>query len=543
MAAMIGKKKLDPPIRTVEELPGILSQRAEMLRIHFNLWKDIPAHPFAKSDAKLKGRKSTLRPKRGGKAVEGSLHEVVAAVLEGRWYKISGHARTEQWLSGELDLPKDKTLNVRAFQAMSVEDLDRLYHIYDMSDIERPNETIYRVIQSGGIQVKSKNIRFGFFGGALNYAIRGCSRPHQPENTMEIALDQALTVYRSEVEETDRLDVKAEVFSTGVLAAAMVSLALHPESITVWHRLNAGKWQHNTTAPGYDAAGIINRLLIQRRGNERVTRSPVGHQFMFRFCLAVIEEWVRQKEADPAAEPSFCEMPEPVSDPLALVDRVREVKGLGYDPRLFERPPSRNPRFKPHPDDQQLLDTGSSSSLFLDYSLKSLPSRREPDNLWIINALSYALTGKADSSCEDKIDLRLAVGKFQKALKQVDALRLAPEIFTPGVLGACLASVRMDPGCLPIWQRLNEGSWTRTPDGMFDAAGIINHLLVQNHKLQRRPTLAWSQRAFESSMMAIKAWERVTEGDPGDKRFKAIPRPLANAPEWVESVIRPRRAS
>jgi hypothetical protein len=542
MAAMIGKKKLAPPIRTDQELPGILSQRAEMLRIHFNLWKDIPAHPYAKSDAKLKKKKSTLRPKRGGKAVESSLHEVVAAVLEGRWYKISGHARTEQWLSGELDLPKDKTLNVRAYQAMSVEDLDRLYHVYDMSDIERPNETIYRVIQSGGIRVKSKNIRFGFFGGALNYAIRGCSRPHQPENTMEIALDQALTVYRSEVEEIDRLDIKAEVFSTGVLAAAMVSLALHPESITVWHRLNAGEWQHNKSAPGYDAAGIINRLLIQRRGNERVTRSPVGHQFMFRFCLAVIEEWVRQKENNPDAEPSFRSMPKPIGDPLALVDRVREVKGLGYEPQLFERPPKRNPRFKPHPDDQQLLDTSTSGSLFLNYSQKSLPSRREPDNLWVINALSYAMTGKADSACKEKVDLRVAVRQYQKILKQLDALKLAPEIFTPGVLGAALASVRMDPACLPIWARLNDGSWTRTSEGTFDAAGIINHLLVQNHKQQRRPTLAWSQRAFEASMMAIKAWERVANRDPDGKQFKAIPRPLTNAPEWIESVIM-RKAS
>lgn len=519
-------------ISSIDDMPTWFQGRSQTFAIDPAIFLQIKPHNQYSNQGRRKvtGYTPDVNPR--------ALLSVVAAVLNGRWYRLTGNRRAELWRSGDLPMP-DQPLQMKVFQAASREDLNDLYKVFSSSSgvLDRDYDRMFRVITSEGMGIRSKNLRFGFFTGALHYAVRGIAPPHA-QNLTEDSLDieRVAELFREEIITLDDLYLKADVFSTGVLAAAISALARHPETISIWETLNSGTWTH--TREGYDAAGLIYSFITQRRGRNHLTRSPIGHAFMYRLVLSIVEKWLERKaNSKTGDEPRFRAVPAPIANLTPIIESLRKVKGQPYDRQLFTA--YKHKKIEYLADDIRLLKA-KGEELKLDYTYKNPP---EPENsqheLNVVKALSLASWGEDYTVSETyEVDTQNAVRVFQNELKTLHAMGLDSLIFTPGVLGAALLSLKIEPESQKMWQRVNQGHWVRGKDQQFDSAGSIYLYLQKFWEKQHDPDQEWIERSFAVCAMAVKSWLRLARGGQGEPKFKSMPRELAKLQEFIETEFR-----
>lgn len=517
---------------SIDQLPTDLESRSESFLITLDAWREAQDHVLAPE--KTPRRMKSLG-ERADAIIAQSMNKVTMALLNGTWYKLDGYRRDPMWLSGELPVPDDGLLEVQAYLAFSQRDLDHLFRKqeYPLAHAQK-TEQLLAVMEKKGLHIRSKNLRFGYFAGAMNYAIRGCQPAAQSDDMAKINMDKALSIYETQIEALDDLGLKAEYFSTGVLAAALVSVTLHPESIDIWASLNENSWQHDPRMRGYDAAGVISQVITQRRGRVKQTRSPIGHQFMFRLCLAVVDEWAKKKAAGKTAW--FNRPPKPVRNPTDYLEAIRSLNGLPFEMDLFQPPQRLAIPSEFFAEDLQLLEPPPKD--VLDLSVPACmgldPESREAEELVV--ALRFALHGKGGARQTTVSELRTLSAALANELSVINSFAPKRHIFTPGVLGAALASIRICESCGEIWSDLNRGAWRRSPNGCFDAPGVIYQMLLLNKDEHVARRASWDQEAFARSMMVVKTWiDEWTKGQ--EKTYKTTPRELANPAAYLEEAV------
>lgn len=532
--AKSAKKPASVVIQSPRELPSWFQGRSQTLLIEVDVFLKLKPHNFftARDKAKrgISGYDSSIRPD--------ALRSVVAAVYQNRWYRITGNRRAQLWQAGELPRP-DAPLEMKVFQATSKDDLNDLYKIFSTaSGVEdRDYDRLFRVITSEGLGVQSKNLRFGFFTGALQYLARGGPTSHAVQiSDYAVDAERVAEVFREEILAIDQLNLKADIFSTGVLAAAITSLVRYPDSMEIWSDLNEGKWTH--TRAGYDAAGLINSFIMRRRGRNHLTRSPIGHQFMYRLVLGIVEKWAERKnKLQSDAKPRFRVCPAPLRDVEAVLEDLRKIKRLGYENGLYLEGHS-VPEITFLEDDKRLLIRGG-APLFLKYSGVSPPKpERSVEENNLMKALSLAYCGEDLTVSEDyEIDPKLATMAFRDQLLVLHNMELDSLKFTPGVLAAALLSLKIEPDILRVWQRLNDDSWIRGQDRKFDSAGSMHQFLAKHWELQMEPTQEWIERSFAVCAMCAKTWLRLIRSGKGEPKLKAMPRELSDIQGFIEKEL------
>ncbi len=208
--------------RILADIGGVMT--AEMT---VEAWIALPNHPHQRNTARHARAVHLKQAKQAAGAVARQLAHVVAAGLDGMYYKVDGHTRSYLWEQGKL--PRPAVLHVTIYPVSSRAELDALYEVFDASTAAKTRyDQVYGGFRECGFQPRSKRLKHGFLNDALNIALRGGIRGQQGRALPEVNLYRAVDVFKRELELLDGIDPEPRPFYSGVVAAALIGLALYP---------------------------------------------------------------------------------------------------------------------------------------------------------------------------------------------------------------------------------------------------------------------------------------------------------------------------
>ena len=163
---------------------------------------------------------------------------VDVALINGDYYKITGLIRKGLWDKGLLATPDTLTVCVYCLEPTAYDELIRF--LYPISLKNKSQEDVLACYKRLGLEFSSSRLKHGYITEALNIALRGEPRALQDKRTVknEINIDHAIAVFKDELILIDTINPDHQLFSTGILAAALLSLTINPQRIDFFIRLN-----------------------------------------------------------------------------------------------------------------------------------------------------------------------------------------------------------------------------------------------------------------------------------------------------------------
>ena len=264
--------------------------------------------------------------------------------------------------------------------------------------------------------LRSKALKAGHCKRMLDFAIRGLPR-HMLQGEQYINCNWAFGIYEREIRQLDAFNIHPKWFSSGVLGAALISLALYPQTLELWRRL--ARHEVFRDERGSDAPGFLRELIERHQNDRRLTRNHHYQLFLFQASLALANAWVHH--ADP--DQRYRHLP-PIPDAAAMIAEVRQLRGERHSKTGF-RPPEVTrsrwielspPEVVHEPDFRKVLALAKRAS-----SLEGTP----PD----------------DSALKDALDW---------VIHPHPPIELAH----PAALAAAVASIARNPECRGLWDRV-----------------------------------------------------------------------------------------
>jgi hypothetical protein len=199
-----------------------------------------------------------------------SLRWVVAAELGGEYFKVDGHTRALLWERGQLRRPPFVIAQV--FRCASRDELNALYSTYDT---QLAAETLYDRVTGAyrewGLNLTSQRLRTGTIVDALSIAYRGIARStERNSNEEEFDVYAAVGYFARELALLDTVNPQAEHFPTGIVAAALLSLAENPNTLEFFGRLGRRQGSKQAGLPDPVEAVLEQLAALKRRKNARV---------------------------------------------------------------------------------------------------------------------------------------------------------------------------------------------------------------------------------------------------------------------------------
>jgi len=195
------------------------------------------------------------------------LSRVPSYALQARTGKVDGHARGYLWQTGEL--PRPDSLHATIYRVASRAELDALYEAFDTSTaIKTGYDQVLAGFRDCGLQLQSKRLRQGFLNDALNIALRGTTRELQDRDLPELDVYRAVAAFKPELELLDGIDPQPLPFYSGVVAAALIGLALFPPKrvLDFFGKLNRGEGNRkNGRSDPVDAVlVVVERMNLEK---------------------------------------------------------------------------------------------------------------------------------------------------------------------------------------------------------------------------------------------------------------------------------------
>lgn len=213
--------------------------RAYVVEMEAQQWIGLPGHPRQR-DTKRQSQKSHWElARRADDATKESLRWLVAADFNGQIFKVQGHARALLWQTGELESPD--VVFATVFRCKSWQSLLELYSSFDSKDAAGSAlDKVVGAYRQHGLELKSKRLRYGMIAEALWLALRGVAR--KSESGAETGLDdldvyEAVGMFKEELLLLDSVNPDPDVFLTGVVAAALLGLAIEPSGLSFFEAL------------------------------------------------------------------------------------------------------------------------------------------------------------------------------------------------------------------------------------------------------------------------------------------------------------------
>jgi len=206
---------------------------------------------------------------------------VDVALINGNYYKITGLIRKGLWDKGLLAKPDTLTVCVYSLDQTAYDELIRF--LYPISLKNKSQEDVLSCYQRLGLEFSSNRLKHGYITEALNIALRGEPRALQDKRTVknEINIDRAIDVFKDELILIDTINPDHKLFSTGILAAALLSLSTNPHSIEFFIRLN--KLQGETKNERNDPVESLLRII------ESMKKKSVSEgKFQIELCAKTI---------------------------------------------------------------------------------------------------------------------------------------------------------------------------------------------------------------------------------------------------------------
>ncbi len=282
-------------------------------------WAALPDHPRQR-DTQRQASKAHWTQARvaQGPALE-ALRSVVAAELEGRIYKVQGHTRGLLWTTGKL--PDPGTVFATIYRCRNREELNNLRATFDtQSAAETMFDRVSGAYREQHLTLTSKRLRNGTIVDALSIAMRGFARGDDTSSKEDFDVYEAVRVFAPELRLLDTVDPQPETFHTGIVAAALLSLALDPSTLEFFDRLSRaqGSKKDGLLDPIEGTLWIINRIKRQRSGWLKSRQEQLCST-----TLVAVRLWKAGESAPGFWSPTGKYEPIPLSD---VVQQVRELK-------------------------------------------------------------------------------------------------------------------------------------------------------------------------------------------------------------------------
>lgn len=311
--------------RILADAGGVIS--AEMT---VEEWAALTDHPRQRDTARHARAGHLRRAKSATGAVANQLAHVVAACLEGTYYKVDGHTRSYLWERGEL--PRPAALHVTVYPVSSRAELEALYEVFDASTAARTrHDQVYGAFRECGFQPRSKRLRHGFLNDALNIALRGGTRSQQSRALPELNLYRAVAVFKSELEWLDSIEPEPRPFYSGVVAAALIGLALHPPErvLEFFRKLQAGEGnrKEGRSDPVDAVSSAIQQIGFEKRGAQGALQAELCAK-----TLRGLLTWL----AGPDSQRNFYWLKTSIQavNLAPLIDELKAKKGIRGNPAL-----------------------------------------------------------------------------------------------------------------------------------------------------------------------------------------------------------------
>jgi hypothetical protein len=283
-------------------------------------WSSLADHPRER-DAQRQARKTHWQLARAARgAVLESLRWVVAAEWDGQVYKVDGHTRSLLWKNGAL--PNPGFVFATVYRCNTREELNALYATFDtQSAAVTMYDRVTGAYREQGLELRSKRLRSGTIVDALSIAQRGIARSTESVGDGEEDWDvyNAVATFAAELRLLDTVDPQPEVFHTGIVSAALLSLALDATAVGFFELLSHGRGskREGLFDPVEAILWRVARIKKQRSGWIKAQQEQLCAT-----CLAALDLWrAGENASDYWSSGEFA----PVSLP-DVVKRVRELK-------------------------------------------------------------------------------------------------------------------------------------------------------------------------------------------------------------------------
>jgi hypothetical protein len=231
-------------------------------------WAALPDH-LRQRDTTRQARKAhwDLARAARGPALE-ALRWVVAGELDGHLYKVDGHTRGLLWSTGKL--PDPGSVFATVYRCRSRDELNELYSTFDtQAAAETLFDRVTGAYREQGLTLSSKRLRSGTIVDALSIAVRGVARAEAAAEELDIY--EAVRIFAPELRALDTANPQPETFHTGIVSAALLSLALDASALEFFQRLShaRGSKKDGLLDPIEGILWIIEKIKKHGSGRDR----------------------------------------------------------------------------------------------------------------------------------------------------------------------------------------------------------------------------------------------------------------------------------
>lgn len=215
-------------------------QKPESITLRYEQWLEIEEPMYFRQTETL--TESHWRKIQEITSLTPYLNSVALIRLEKkRLYKLNGWQRLQLWTSGELKKPELITADIYDLTQTEFKTLCKILYTQQLENLP-PHELVSSLYKELDLTFTSERLNKGFITEALNITLRGKPRAQQDKRSirekLEINIKKAIHSFTDELLALDRLNLKPDLFLTGVLAAALIMIAIDKNNIEFFRRLN-----------------------------------------------------------------------------------------------------------------------------------------------------------------------------------------------------------------------------------------------------------------------------------------------------------------
>ncbi len=227
------------------------------------------------------------------------LTTVAVVRVDGTLYKLNGSRRKNAWLNGSLATPDFLTAMV--FD-MPIGEFLLLHAAAKTRLVEAlpPHELVKIAYAELGLVFVSERLRNGFITEAIHIALRGRQRILQDKRSIrereDIDMKKAIQTFKTELLLIDGLNPKADIFTTGVLAGALIMLGLGKPITEFLTRLNESR--------GEVKDGLVDPVesLLKAIHRHRITQKNMQPRMAIDLCKKTVHAIMIWLEGDQSAK-------------------------------------------------------------------------------------------------------------------------------------------------------------------------------------------------------------------------------------------------
>jgi hypothetical protein len=317
-----------PPARAEMRVLSDSGGSSYALEMPVAAWVALADHPRQRDTLRQAAKSHWKLARRALGAIAESHRWVIGAELDGTLYKVDGHTRGYLWNVGKLKPPA--SVYVTIYRCKTRAELIDLYGTFDsQAAVEKQQDRVTGAMRQLHLNFQSKRLRYGAITDALSIALRGVARGKDAFGNQYEDFDvyAAMELFTPELRLLDAVDPQPDIFHTGVIAAALLSLALDARSIEFFLKVSNPKGKKKEEPP-FDPMQWI-RWLMKNTREQGTGRAKITQEDICATVLGAVEIW-KKGDADPAYWISS--KIDPPGDVLEAVRKVRELKSSANPP-------------------------------------------------------------------------------------------------------------------------------------------------------------------------------------------------------------------